>query len=48
MSAKLTIRLIDHVMSCLEDIAGIAGKNSLRDKLFFFKLIFKKDTILIH
>jgi sodium/hydrogen exchanger-like protein 3 len=32
MSAKLTSRLIDHVMSCLEDIAGIAGKNSLRDK----------------
>lgn len=32
MSAKLTNRLIDHVMSCLEDIAGVAGKHTLRDK----------------
>jgi sodium/hydrogen exchanger-like protein 3 len=32
MSAKLTNRLVDHIMSCLEDIAGVAGKNSLRDK----------------
>lgn len=32
MSAKLTNRLIDHVMSCLEDIAGVNGKHSLRDK----------------
>jgi solute carrier family 9 (sodium/hydrogen exchanger), member 3 len=39
MSAKLTNRLIDHVMSCLEDIAGVQGKHSLRDKLillFFY------------
>ena len=32
MSAKLTNRLIDHVMSCLEEIAGVSGKHSLRDK----------------
>lgn len=33
MSAKLTNRLIDHVMSCLEDIAGVNGKHNLRDKV---------------
>ena len=32
MSAKLTNRLIDHVMSCLEDIAGVSGSHNLRDK----------------
>jgi sodium/hydrogen exchanger-like protein 3 len=32
MSAKLTNRLVDHIMSCLEEIAGVSGKHSLRDK----------------
>lgn len=31
-SAKLTNRLIDHVMSSLEVITGISGKNELRNK----------------
>jgi hypothetical protein len=32
MSAKLTNRLIDHVMSAFEDITGVAGQHSLRDR----------------
>ncbi len=44
-SAKLTNRLIDHVMTCLEDIAGIAGKNSLRDRLFIDVSTFDKFKI---
>jgi hypothetical protein len=32
MSAKLTNRLIDHVMSVFEDIAGVAGKHVIRDR----------------
>ncbi|CAF3848202.1 unnamed protein product, partial [Rotaria sordida] len=31
MSAKLTNRMIDHVMTCLEEISGSGGSNSLRD-----------------
>lgn len=37
MSAKLTNRLIDHVMSVFEDIAGVAGKHVLRDRYVLFK-----------
>ena len=33
MSAKLTNRLIDHVMSVFEDLAGVNGKHALRDRL---------------
>ncbi|CAF3974040.1 unnamed protein product [Rotaria magnacalcarata] len=32
MSAKLTNRMMDHVMTCLEEISGSGGNNSLRDK----------------
>jgi hypothetical protein len=32
MSAKSANRLIDHLMSGLEDIIGIAGKHSIREK----------------
>ncbi|CAF1301854.1 unnamed protein product [Adineta ricciae] len=32
MSAKLTNRMMDHVMTCLEEISGSGGSNSLRDK----------------
>ena len=32
MGAKLTNRLIDHVMSSLEIISGVAGKHVYRDK----------------
>ncbi|CAF3308830.1 unnamed protein product [Rotaria socialis] len=32
MSAKLTSRMMDHVMTCLEEISGSGGNNSLRDK----------------
>ncbi|CAF1077760.1 unnamed protein product, partial [Didymodactylos carnosus] len=32
MSAKLTNRMMDHVMTCLEEISGSSGSNSLRDK----------------
>lgn len=32
MSAKLTNRLIDHLMSGFEYITGVAGKNTFRDK----------------
>ena len=32
MSAKLTNRLIDHTMSYLEAIVGVAGKHTLRNK----------------
>ena len=42
MSAKSANRLIDHVMSGLEDIIGIAGKHSIREKwgsVFFVVVI---------
>jgi hypothetical protein len=32
MGAKLSNRLIDHVMSSLEIISGVAGKHTYRDK----------------
>jgi hypothetical protein len=32
MSAKLTNRMIDHVMSAFEDITGVAGQHSIRDR----------------
>ncbi len=32
MSAKLTIRLFDHIMTALEIISGVSGKNTLRNK----------------
>lgn len=32
MSAKLSNRLIDHSMTCLEAIIGVSGDNFLRDK----------------
>jgi hypothetical protein len=32
MSAKLTNRLIDHLMSSLEGVVGVAGKHTLRNK----------------
>lgn len=32
MSAKLTNRLIDHVMSAFEGIAGVNGRHVLRDR----------------
>ncbi|CAF0976003.1 unnamed protein product [Didymodactylos carnosus] len=32
MSATLTNRLMDHVMTCLESVSGVTGTNSLRDK----------------
>ncbi|CAF0750538.1 unnamed protein product [Brachionus calyciflorus] len=46
MSAKLTNRLIDHIMSCLEDIAGVAGKHSLRDKIRNFDRGYIKPFLL--
>lgn len=46
MSAKLTNRLIDHVMSCLEDIAGVNGKHSLRDKVRKYDRKFLKPLLL--
>ncbi|CAF3624212.1 unnamed protein product [Adineta steineri] len=33
MSAKLTNRMMDHVMTCLEEISGSGGSNSLRDRV---------------
>lgn len=35
MIAKLSNRMVDYAMSCLEDLSGVAGKHSLRDKFFF-------------
>ena len=32
MSAKLTNRLVDHIMSFLEEISGVSGKHTMRDK----------------
>lgn len=32
MNAKLSSRLIDHTMVCLEAIAGVSGGNYLRNK----------------
>jgi hypothetical protein len=32
MSAKLSNRLIDHTMSCLEAIAGVNGNHYMRNK----------------
>jgi len=46
MSAKLTNRLIDHVMSCLEDIAGVNGKHNLRDKVRKYDRKFLKPLLL--
>ncbi|RNA14047.1 putative Na(+) H(+) antiporter nhx-9 isoform X1, partial [Brachionus plicatilis] len=46
MSAKLTNRLIDHIMSCLEDIAGVNGKHSLRDKIRNFDRFYIKPFLL--
>lgn len=46
MSAKLTNRLIDHIMSCLEDIAGVNGKHSLRDKIRNFDRFYIKPLLL--
>jgi solute carrier family 9 (sodium/hydrogen exchanger), member 3 len=33
MSAKLTNRLIDHVMSAFEELTGVAGKHKLRNRV---------------
>ena len=41
MSAKSSNRLIDHLMSGLEDIIGIAGKHSIREKLNNLFLVLK-------
>jgi len=32
MSAKLTNRLVDHTMTFLEDVIGVTGNHSLRDR----------------
>lgn len=37
MIAKLSNRMVDYIMSCLEDLSGISGKHSLRDKLFYIR-----------
>lgn len=39
MSAKLSNRLIDHTMTCLEGIVGVSGGNYLRDKCEFLFII---------
>ncbi len=32
MTAKLSIRIIDHAMTALEAISGVSGDHSLRNK----------------
>jgi hypothetical protein len=39
MGAKLSSRLIDHVMSSLEAISGVSGRNAIRDKYIFWQFI---------
>ncbi|CAF0800571.1 unnamed protein product [Rotaria sordida] len=46
MSATLTNRMMDHVMTCLEDVAGIAGANSLRNKYNKFDHNYMKKWLL--
>ncbi|CAF4686159.1 unnamed protein product, partial [Rotaria magnacalcarata] len=46
MSATLTNRMMDHVMTCLEDIAGITGANSLRNKYNKFDQNYMKKWLL--
>ncbi|CAF1186943.1 unnamed protein product [Adineta ricciae] len=46
MSATLTNRMMDHIMTCLEDIAGITGANSLRNKYNKFDHNYMKKWLL--
>ncbi|CAF1101213.1 unnamed protein product [Adineta ricciae] len=46
MSAKLTNRMMDHVMTCLEEISGSGGSNSLRDRIRNFDRIYFKRWLL--
>ncbi|CAF0803356.1 unnamed protein product [Adineta ricciae] len=46
MSATLTNRMMDHIMTCLEDIAGINGANSLRNKYNKFDHNYMKKWLL--
>ncbi|UJR27571.1 hypothetical protein I4U23_008852 [Adineta vaga] len=46
MSATLTNRMMDHVMTCLEDITGISGANSLRNKYHKFDRNYIKKWLL--
>lgn len=51
MSAKLTNRLIDHVMSAFEELTGVSGKHKLRnrvrqiDKKYFKALLLREKAI---
>ncbi|CAF0955513.1 unnamed protein product, partial [Brachionus calyciflorus] len=45
-SAKLTNRLIDHVMSSLEVISGVAGKHATRNKVRQFDRKYLKPLLL--
>ncbi|CAF1449675.1 unnamed protein product [Adineta steineri] len=46
MSATLTHRMMDHVMTCLEDVAGISGANSFRNKYHKFDQNYIKKWLL--
>ncbi|UJR21456.1 hypothetical protein I4U23_024541 [Adineta vaga] len=46
MSAKLTNRMMDHVMTCLEEISGSGGSHSLRDRIRNFDRNYFKRWLL--
>ncbi|CAF3363966.1 unnamed protein product [Rotaria sp. Silwood1] len=46
MSATLTNRMMDHVMTCLEDMVGVTGANSLRNKYNKFDHNYMKKWLL--